>query len=573
MKHKYLLNRPIWRLRKKTVRAFLAAVITTIMFVGCNFLDYNESDQMEKEDIFDEFLRVKSVLSDIYSYLPTDFLSIDGATRSSASDDAIHEWSLSDIHKFNDGSWSPLVTLDDVWGNYYAAIRTANLFLEEIEGQTFENIKWNLDYDEIMHSFHFFPYEARALRAFFYFELAKRYGDVPLILNPLDEDEANMASRTSFDNVINFIVDECNAIVDELPVTHDTEISMESGRVTKGMAMALKARALLYAASPLHNPNNDKAKWVLAARAAKELMDALGANYLPLPTYTNAFNTIATANKEMIFERRPTSMTNTWEAANTAIGFEGGNTGTCPSQNLVDSYEMIATGLGINEAGSGYNAANPYVGRDPRMSATILFNGSTWKGQSVEVWNGGLNAPPKSNATKTGYYLKKYMVESISLNPVTESKQYHYFILFRYAEVLLNYAEAMNEAYGPEVNGTTPCNDYTALQAVNVVRARAGMPDFPTGMSQNDFRTKLRNERRVELAFEDHRFWDIRRWQIAGTDDVKIIRGIDIVKNSETLTYTPKIVETRIWNDKMNFYPIAQKELYKNKNLTQNANW
>jgi hypothetical protein len=429
-----------------------------------------------------------------------------------------------------------------------------------------------------------YPYEARFLRAFFYFELAKRYGGVPLDTTILTSAEANSISRASYDDVVKFIVRECDSAIAKLPVSYASTvfISGETGRATKGAAMALKARTLLYAASPLHNPTNDASKWVAAANAAKALIDQLGANYTPLRAYTSVVNSISSsANKELILEVR-SATSSTFESANTAIGFIGGNTGTCPTQNLVDAYEMKQTGLGINEAGSGYDPANPYATsgtaqRDPRLAMTILYNGAIWKTpQFVKSYYGGLNGPPTANATRTGYYIKKYMFESVSLDPISLSTALHYWVLFRYAEVLLNYAEAMNEAYGPQVAGPAPLNNLTALEAVNIVRARTGiaMPAFPAGMSQYAFRDKLRNERRVELAFEDHRFWDIRRWKIGPSTTT--IRGVDatlVTLSPFVCTYTPKIVETRVWDDKMYLYPIPQTELFINHNLVQNPGW
>ena len=167
------------------------------------------------------------------------------------------------------------------------------------------------------------------------------------------------------------------------------------------------------------------------------------------------------------------------------------------------------------------------------------------------------------------------MNEGISLDPVNPGTSNHYWIIFRYGEILLNYAEAMNEAYGPEVNGTGPLSNLTARDAVDYIRSRPGveMPDFPTGMTQSDFRTKLQRERMVELAFEDHRFWDIRRWKIGPSTTT--IRGVDLTMNQATMviTYTPKVVETRVWEDKMYLYPIMQSELFINTNLVQNPGW
>ncbi len=274
--------------------------------------------------------------------------------------------------------------------------------------------------------------------------------------------------------------------------------------------------------------------------------------------------------KELIFERRQVAA-NSFEASNFPIGYEGGNTGICPTQNLVDAYEMKANGLDINDSGSGYKPLLPYTGRDPRFALSVLYNGALWKSIPVEIWNGGLNAPPKRYATKTGYYLKKYLIEAISLSAAAPSTRIHTWVLFRYGEVLLNYAEAMNEAYGPATTGQDNLK-LTALQGVNLVRTRATMPAFPATLTQDQFRNKLRNERRIELAFEDHRFWDLRRWKTGNTTTT--IKGMDVAKNGMgVLTFTPKVVETRVWDEKMNLFPIPQSELNINSGLVQNPGW
>lgn len=571
---------------KKSVKLFFIAVFLSPLFWSCEFLDYSESDYYNQEEILAYQDRTTQILNNIYSYLPSDLngvnLGIDGAMRSSASDDAVDVWDISDIQKFNDGSWNSVVVLDNVWNNMYAAIRTANVFISEASGLTFDETKWNEGYADGMKAFNLYPYEARFLRAFYYFELIKRYGNVPLDTTALTIAEANKVQPASFDDIVNFIVRECDAAAANLPSTFSTFISTQTGRATKGAAMALKARTLLYAASPLHNASNSQAKWIAAAQAAKNLMDALGTQYTNAGALTEAYTAVTNnlSSKELIFERRR-SDDRTFEEANTARGFQGGNTGTCPTQNLVDAYEMKANGLGINESGSGYSAANPYTGRDPRFAMTILYNGAEWKSpaspapkQYVQTYYGGLNGAPTPYTTKTGYYLKKYLVESISLNPTNLGTARHVWVLFRYSEVLLNYAEAMNEAFGPDAVGPGTLN-MTARAAVNIVRARTGvaMPAFPLGMAQNAFRDKLRNERRVELAFEDHRFWDLRRWKIGPSTTV--IRGMDLTKdpNTSVITYTPKVVETRVWDDKMYLYPIPQSELFINKDLGQNPGW
>ncbi len=550
----------------RMLRITLSLTLFLSLTWSCSYLDYTEADNYMKDQVFAEFSWNKLAMTRIYAYLPTDFSSVDGAMRSSASDDAEHVNDFSAVQKFNDGTWTSLQTVDDQWSTLYAGIRAANLYLEEGTGRTFDELKWNADYKELMAQYALYPYEARFLRAFFYFELIKRYGDVPLITKVLTEEEANKVMRSPFADVVQFIVSECDAIIPNLPRNFTTIPGAETGRATRGAAMALKARTLLYAASPLFNQSNDKSKWIAAAVASKAIIDS--ALYSLDASYANVVNNLTT--KELIFERRQAAA-NSFEAANFPIGYEGGNTGTCPTQNLVDAYEMAAKGLGINEPGSGYDPAKPYTGRDPRFALTILYDGATWKSVPVEIWNGGKNAPPIRYATKTGYYLKKYLIEAVSLSPASPSTRIHTWVLFRYGEVLLNYAEAMNEAYGPEITGSGNLST-TALAAVNLIRTRVKMPAFPAGLTQNTFRTKLMNERRVELAFEDHRFWDIRRWKIGASTTV--IQGMDIEKESQgQLKYSGKIVENRIWNDRMYLYPISQNELYINQSLTQNPGW
>ena len=579
-------------LQMKSIKLFFITIVMIPLLWSCEFLNYGELDQYNENYMFTYIDQAKACLTYIYSYLPNDFLSIgyssgntqSGANRSCASDDAEHAYDIADVQKFNDGSWNAIVTVDAQWSSMYTAIRAANVFLSDTKGATFPEIQYNANYNDLMTAFRVYPYEARFLRAFFFSELIKRYGNVPLDTVRLTGTEANSVSQASYDDVVKFIVRECDSAIAKLPVTYATPtfISGETGRATKGAAMALKARTLLYAASPLHNPTNDLSKWVAAATASKAIIDQLGQlgnnTYTPLPAYTSTVNLLT--SKELIFERREAAA-RTFETANTAMGFVGGNTGTCPTQNLVDSYEMKATGKGITETLSGYDPTNPYAttgaaARDPRLAMTILYNGAIWKTpQVVQSYYGGLNGPPTANTTKTGYYLKKYLIESISLAPANPGTAIHFWVIFRYGEVLLNYAEAMNEAYGPEVNGPAPLNNFTALAAVNLVRARTGvaMPAFPAGMTQSAFRDKLRNERRVELAFEDHRFWDIRRWKIG--NQTTAIRGVNITKDPVTsaLTYTQKVVETRVWDDKMYLYPIPSTELFINHSLVQNTGW
>jgi len=554
----------------KYLKLKLIIVVTALFALlwSCDYLDYDEDTFFEKDVFFKNFGQTKAFLANIYSYLPLGFNAIDGAMRSSATDDAVHVWDYSNIQRMVNGRWSPTYPIDDQWGNYYRGIRAANIFLENAKKESFDDLMYNDDYPQLMQQFDLYPYEARFLRAFFYFELIKRYGDVPLVTTVLNEEEANSVTKASYEDVVAFIVDECDAVSDHLPTSYASMPGSETGRATKGAALALKARTLLYAASPLHNPGNEQSKWIAAAKAAAEVIN-LGV-YSLQSNYHNVVNNLN--SPELILERRE-DFNNWFERANFPIGYEGGQTGTCPTQNLVDAYEMQTTGLGIDETGSGYDPVKSYTNRDPRMYETILYNGAMFKGREIEVWEGSRNGPPQPRATKTGYYLRKYVIESISLDPVNPTSQIHTWVLFRLGEVLLNYAEAMNEAYGPYATGPFPLDVLTAADAVNMIRNRAGMPPFPAGMSKEAFREKLRNERRVELAFEDHRFWDIRRWKIG--DVTKDVYGVTVSKSGSGFAYTKKQVATdRVWDDKMYLYPISQSELFLNEGLKpQNPGW
>lgn len=557
------------KLQQYTYRILALLVFFTL--TNCQDLDYNEETGNTKEDVFNDFARSKNFVSGIYNYLPTDFNSIDGAIRSAATDDAEHVNDVSNIQNFNNGIWSPIQELDNVWGTMYGGIRAANVYLKESEGQKFLDLQYTNTYKNLIQQYNNYPFEVRFLRAYFYFELVKRYKNIPLITTVLTPEEAANVKQATFKEVVDFIVKECDEVAAVLPPDYTAFAGVnETGRATKGAALALKSRILLYAASPLHNSNPvDVTLWQKAAVAAKDVIDLK--LYQLSASYSTVVNNLSLApGPELIFERREAA-SNGFEVRNFPIGYQGGNTGTCPTQNLVDSYEMQTSGLPITDPASRYNPLDPYKNRDPRMEETVLRNGYTWKGVKVESFFGGKNGLPITNATKTGYYLKKYLVESINLDsklgPVTTRE--HNWTMFRFGEIYLNYAEAMNEAYGP----TNPSDlKVSALLAVNAIRRRAKMPNFPATLTKDEFRTKLRNERRVELAFEDHRFWDIRRWKIG--EDTKNIYAMNITRNTDlTLTYQIKLLEERKFEERMNLYPIPQSEIFKNKNLTQNTGW
>lgn len=559
----------------KLKNIILTLICLTTFFACEDEMDYNEFVNYSEEQVFTSFDRTRGFVTNIYSYLDYDFGNYGGAMLASASDESEYAWTSSSIHDFYNGAWSASNPKAGVWSSSYTAIRSANFFLETSQGQTFSDFKYNKDYNEEMERFERYQYEVRFLRAYFYFNLVRQYGDIPLTTSVLTEDEANSLSRTSAEDIFDFIVSECDDIVNMLPSSYDGLTYKETGRITRTAILALKARTLLYQASPLFNPNNDESLWKEAALANKAVIDSCATYGIKLDTYSALWGTDNYDASEMILVRRIGDSDNL-EYSNFPIGVEGGNSGNCPTQTLVDAYEMQATGLLWNEAGSGYNPDKPYEGKDPRFALTIAKNEDigwpNYNAQALQIYEGGANGSPISGATPTGYYLKKYLDASVDLRPDYSTSKRHSWITYRLGEFYLNYAEAVFN-YLESADATSAEFTLSARDAVNVIRQRSGvgMPDFPLALTNQEFEKKYKNERMVELAFEGHRFWDIRRWKDG--DVLKTITNMKISKVSdEEYTYT-RVVKERSWNDKMYLFPIPDSERRKNTNLTQNSGW
>ena len=557
-----------------------------ILVVSCNVLDFDESSsQYSRDDMYKNFSTIKAMLTNIYGYLPNkDIADVSSALRDCGSDDAEYADPDASVQRFTNGNWTSIQTVDDKWSLYYG-IRSANEYIshwvEDENGKmtaTFDLSMYQYDtkYQKWMIQISYFPYQARVLRAYFFFELARRYGDIAMPLTMLTAEEANSIGKTPFDQVIDFIVKECDICAAYLPATYnDSSLDNEVGRITKGFALAVKTKALLYAASPLHNPTGDKTKWQKAALAAKEIIDLNQYRLDPYETANNAGST------EVIFAISR-SESQSFERYNFPVRFtEGERTsiaGTYPSQNLVDAFQTLG-GYDITLGANGWTSTDPsfdlskpYEGRDPRFARAILANGMAFKGSVIETFVGGkdYSATRAELGTVTGYYLRRYIQESTSFTPENTVTNKHQWIVYRYAEALLTYAEALNEYLGSPT-ATDGTFTMSAMDAINQVRDNAGMPDV-TANTESAFRTAVQREWRVEFAFEDHRFWDIRRWNIAQSV-MGQLDGVEIVKNGQALTYSRKVVESRVWSEKMNLYPIPKAETFNNPNLTQNNGW
>ena len=541
-------------------------------------LDFNEYANYDKNYMMESYENVGGLVTSIYAQLDSDWGNYGGATLASACDEAEYAWTSSSVHDFYNGSWSATNTISN-WSKNYLAIQQCNMYLEEFLGLTFPDLRLNSDYDAQMFRYNNYEHEVRFLRAYFYFNLARQYGDVPLVTKVPSGDEVNSLKRTSVQEVFQFIEDECDAIMDKIPADYTklgdyalpTE-QPETGRANRLAVLALKARTALYAASELFNPEQKKDLWKKAAETSKAVIDSCAKYGYKLGYREN----------EMIFLCRAEKESNSFETNNFPIGVEGGKGGNCPTQTLVDAYEMT-NGKFWNEPGSGYSeepGSDPYANRDPRLAMTIAKNGDTnwpsYNKSALQVYYGGANGQPLEGATPTGYYLKKYCDASINLTASSSNKKFHSWIIFRLGEFYLNYAEAMFR-YTGDVEQVLPGDKspLTAREAVNVIRQRTGvkMPELQADDVSDPevFWKRYKNERMVELAFEGHRFWDVRRWK-----EGELLKEVTFMKitqnNNGTYNYSRE-KSTRSWDDKMYLFPIPQTELMCNTNLTQNPGW
>jgi hypothetical protein len=514
---------------------------------------------------------------------------VSGNYMDAASDDAISSASgIPAVQAIATGAYSAASpNADDQWTRDYAAIRNATVFVVYINRVPMNELLPNGQPARAA-----YRSEARFLRAWLYFDLLKRYGGIPLLGDSIRQITDNVQlPRNSFSDCVNYIVSECDNIKDSLRTAAMVN-SSTYGRITQGAAMALKSQVLLYAASPLFNGGNidgsnpltgyssfDGNRWKLAADAGKAVMD-LG-TYSLMPSFNDVFVKQAApvgTNTESICWMQSGNDGYSVETNNAPVGFTsaGGNGITSPTQNLVDAY-TTDSGYAITDANAHFNSNNPYSNRDPRLSLTVFHNGSQWLNRTVQSYDGGLDKPGGSvQQTKTSYYMRKFMgaFESVSSNPPSYSGTCHDFIYYRYAGVLLNYAEATNEFSGPSADV------YNVLYAL---RKRAGIltgPDntygLKQGMTQDEMRTVIRNERRVEMAFEEQRFWDIRRWKIAGQVYNGVpLQGMDIQSSSGgQIFYNLVPVLTTIFRDpQMYLYPIPYSEVIKNNQMKQNPLW
>lgn len=583
-----------------------------LFLTSCNkdFLETTPLTEFSEKTVWTDPPLVETFINNIYWRLDEPFSS--GRLKANLVDEGHYRGNAPSLN-FN----KCLLTVDQIpglstpsryltWNDIYKSIRFCNIFFEKVGGVPFDNtITDGKTLKERMTG------EVHFLRAYNYFLLTRMYGGVPIITKAYELTDDFLIARDSYAKCVDFMVAECDTAINMLPLTHSGD---NKGRATKGAAMALKSRILLYAASDLFNTTvftgysnpeligytdaNRAARWQKAKDAAKAVID-LGAYSLykaiPLPGDSVAKNInemfIAKNTVEDIFVKYFT--TNSVEQIGLVSGPNGWhNWGTnAPLGDLVDDIEM-KNGTPFSWS-NPVHAASPYKNRDPRFYANILYEGATWKPRTADVaptdplgivqvgrWEKWDAATSKTvitygldtrqspienwNGGYPGYYLRKYQ------DPAVDAQYFYQTVpwrFIRYGEIILNYAEACIELG----------QDAEARVYINMIRRRAGMPDITE--SGATLRTRYRHERKIEMMFEDHRIWDVRRWVI-GPQAYHMTHIIDVVykllpdkTTSKVPTITSKNFEPYVWLDKAYFFPILRDEMNKNSMLVQNPGY
>lgn len=543
-------------MKNKSYRVLNSLIIIFCMMTSCDYLDIDPLDSYTENSLFSDPALTKSYVTRNYT------LPVNGF-----GNQALRFVSDESHNNFNwGGAWTLTrgeMTADQfgsfgIWNSYYGYIRACNIFfnnIEKLSGSKKEN--------------DIFIGEMTFFRAYYYMELINRYGGVPLITKTFElNDEEMMIPRNSYEECVQFCVSEFTKAASLLPETWSGD---NFGRITKGAALAMKSRILLYAASPLWNTNNDISKWKAAADACKEVFE-LGLYSLD-SDYKGLF--LNSKSSEIIFQRLyTTEYSNGFDWPNTPNGWTG-YSATCVSQSMVDSYEMYD---GTMPDLSLYEQAdnNPWKDREPRFYASIVCDGQIFRDNEVEFWvnNDGKTGGKDSefgtdnwNHSKTHYTIRKFMDESLK-SPWTD-KGSQPWIYCRLGEIYLNYAEAMYHIG----------DENTAREYVNLIRKRARngneniLPDIT--LSNDELLNAIYHERKIELAFEEHRFYDVRRWKIAEMTDNIQLHGIKIIKNANgSKSYSIVEVDNRSFITPNHYlFPIPNDEIRKNNLLEQNPGY
>lgn len=587
---------------------------------GCDYLDQEPDDMITEEMVWSDPIRINGWLANIYSYLPDP---VYGWGQSMGYNTLVDDvqiplnwsnfgwWSAA----ANQGNWSASSNYYDLWGHVYKAVRAAHIFIDRVQAVPEQGLtQEEVDYMKL---------EARLLVAYYYSEMLELYGSFPLVTSLVNADtsyEDLMLERTPLDEIVNWIDAECSDLASQLP-TQPLNPGTNYGRATKGMALAIRAKVWLIAASPLFNGNPmyasmrnpsgsnifptayDNEKWKKAADATRDLLDLAesgvydlyreytsGGSIDPFLSCQNVFLATGDSNKELIFINNNSNYGE--HDQNKIPRGAGGNGAYGATQNLVDAY-FTRNGLPItedpeySEDGVTYEdiyyntswdwsnrdrvpglitpAGTPkvYCNREPRFYVSIIWHGEWYPhaNRNVNFLYGAEDGGPSYDSPQCGYLLRKRQHPESKKNP--DNYPYRHGIIYRLGEFYLNYAEALNEYYGT-------AQQAEALKYVNLIRERAGIPAYTGSYSQDEMRELIRMERRIELADEGKRYTDLRRWLMSKEVLSQPIMGLNTQATTAEEFFQRKEFMTRSFEDKNYLWPIKQDYIDNNPNLVQN---
>ncbi|MBU2974698.1 RagB/SusD family nutrient uptake outer membrane protein [Zobellia sp. B3R18] len=624
----------------KKERLFILGLLAVAMLpISCkeDFLDTQPLDKISADATWADGALSEAFVFNVYASL--GYGGFEEESLASLTDEAMFTHSGRGINVITEGTLSAATTgnarIIPQWNELFSAIRKANIALKELPEATFDNAELK---DRLMGESYF-------LRAYYYHQLMRYYGGAPLVDRPYDLNEDYSIARSTYAENVDFVLNDIENAISLLDGKEQTR-----GRASKLSAMGLKSRVLLYAASDLRDgptassqsstlgsysnlelvayPSGDRnARWTAARSAAKDILDMASGykldlsapvsaeegfqNYLSVSMGGGSAVGDAAANVELLFERTHSPLfteESNWPLGGIHQGINNGPNGyhnwagNTPIQQLVDDYQMM-DGSDFDWENPAH-AADPYANRDPRLKATILYDGADWKPRPDDVaaidpnnqiqtgsYDNGTdekvpgvdtrNSPIENwNGSRTGYYVRKFIDPDPAIVDNQSSAQVVPWPFIRYTEIVLNYVEA-SIALGDEGE---------ARAWLNKIRYRAGMPEITA--TGDDLVEAYRNERRVELAYEEHRYHDARRWMIAGETLGRVIK---VMKVEATLKpgatplspykYDPTVYdysynvvdntdnETRTWDDKMYFMPISRDEINRNDLLIQNPGY
>ncbi len=583
------------------VLSFISLILFSVIFVSCkkeSFLGKTKSTDLDEKTVFADSAYTMNFLNGIYSDIgfsvaPNRFktkglngIELNGGGLDAASDEAegALSGSVNTYIQFASGTVNPAIVTDDAWRISYTSIRRVNIFLRNLPLAKFSN-KLKIRTKA----------EARFLRAWYYFILLEHYGGVPLMGDSVYNATDDIPKvRNTFEECINYIVGECDAVAGDLDWV---QVAENYGRVNKAACKGLKSRVLLYAASPLFNggqisdrtelrlltgyPSADPNRWKLAEDAALEIINSTQYSLLTDNTTEPGygFYQVFTQRKssELIFARMQgpnRELEGFWQPPTRGVS----NPAAYPYLDLAEAFGM-SNGLPITDPASGYDESHPYNNRDPRFNNTFIRD-QTLVVRRPEITKFPVNIyidatdPGRVTSgqdaiykgTPTGFYTNKMLNRDV-VSDWFNTNTNRCFPLIRYAEILLNFAEARNERL--------PAPDAEIYNAVEEIRKRAGLNPFalPAGLSTSGMRAVIQNERRLELAFEGHRFFDVRRWKIAEVTENKQMHGTEPTKMATGTTYRTINVRKHVFDKRMYLWPIPLSEVSKSSQLLQNPGY